>query len=84
MRGDKEESFRSCLENCVEETRIELGKERNGAVKKKKKKKEKSDWKGFTRLQIYWLPRNFSVVLLPARFKLDQASNRKPAIKDKL
>ena len=38
MRGDKEESFRSCLENCVEETRIELGKERNGAVKKKKKK----------------------------------------------
>ena len=81
MRGDKEESFRSCLENCVEETRIELGKERNGAVKKKK---EKSDWKGFTRLQIYWLPRNFSVVLLPARFKLDQASNRKLAIKDKL
>lgn len=40
MRGDKEESFRSCLENCVEETRIELGKERNGAVKKKKKKGE--------------------------------------------
>lgn len=41
MRGDKEESFRSCLENCVEETRIELGKERNGAVKKKKKKRRR-------------------------------------------
>lgn len=28
---------------------------------KKKKRKEKSDWKGFTRLQIYWLPRIFSI-----------------------